>query len=203
MSKLLAYIVRSTCAVLALIALQPSVAQSNGSPAGEWLVTLDLFGTPLQQVLTLQADGGKLTGSLRGRGRMEIEGSISGHEIRFVTRQDKDTTGEYQGTISGDAMSGTAQVFDPKPEERIPAKWSARRLPPVPTGSPQRHEFVPTKFHRAFSPFIEPVLHIKSGDTVHTTTVDAAGKDEKGVNRVLGGNPETGPFFIDGALPGD
>ena len=38
---------------------------------------------------------------------------------------------------------------------------------------------------------------------MHTTTVDAGGTDEKGVKRVLGGNPETGPFYVEGAQPGD
>jgi amidase len=33
--------------------------------------------------------------------------------------------------------------------------------------------------------------------------VDAGGKDEKGMTRVLGGNPETGPFYIQTAMPGD
>jgi acetamidase/formamidase len=33
--------------------------------------------------------------------------------------------------------------------------------------------------------------------------VDAGGTDEKGVTRVLGGNPETGPFYIETAMPGD
>jgi acetamidase/formamidase len=33
--------------------------------------------------------------------------------------------------------------------------------------------------------------------------VDAGGTDEKGVTRVLGGNPETGPFYIETAAPGD
>ena len=47
------------------------------------------------------------------------------------------------------------------------------------------------------------MLTISPGDTVHTTTVDAGGTDEKGVRRVLGGNPETGPFFIETAEPGD
>jgi amidase len=46
-------------------------------------------------------------------------------------------------------------------------------------------------------------LRISPGDTVHTTTVDAGGTDEKGVTRVLGGNPETGPFYVETALPGD
>jgi acetamidase/formamidase len=33
--------------------------------------------------------------------------------------------------------------------------------------------------------------------------VDAGGTDPKGVRRSGGGNPETGPFFIEGAFPGD
>jgi len=47
------------------------------------------------------------------------------------------------------------------------------------------------------------VLTIAPGDTIHTTTVDAGGTDEKGVTRVLGGNPETGPFYVETASPGD
>jgi len=47
------------------------------------------------------------------------------------------------------------------------------------------------------------VLAVSPGDTIHTTTVDAGGTDEKGVTRVLGGNPETGPFYIETAAPGD
>jgi len=47
------------------------------------------------------------------------------------------------------------------------------------------------------------VLHIFPGDTVQTWTVDAGGEDSKGVRRSLGGNPETGPFYVEGALPGD
>jgi acetamidase/formamidase len=33
--------------------------------------------------------------------------------------------------------------------------------------------------------------------------VDAGGFDSKGVRRCPGGNPQTGPFFVEGALPGD
>jgi acetamidase/formamidase len=62
---------------------------------------------------------------------------------------------------------------------------------------------VPSTFHRQFSASTAPVLHIWPGDTVHTTTVDAGGTDEKGVTRVLGGNPQTGPFYIETAMPGD
>ena len=49
-----------------------------------------------------------------------------------------------------------------------------------------------------------PALRICPGDSVHTTTVDAGGTDENGVTRVLGGgNPDTGPFYVETAMPGD
>src|SRR5947209_3370620 len=71
------------------------------------------------------------------------------------------------------------------------------------TGPAKRHEFTPTVFYRQFSAANKPVLTVAPGDTIHTTTVDAGGTDEKGVTRVLGGNPETGPFYIETAMPGD
>jgi len=84
----------------------------------------------------------------------------------------------------------------------IPIQWSARRPVTHPT-APTRHDFTPTVFHRQFSGGKEPVLHIFPGDTVHTETVDAGGRDSRGVHRVFGGNPLTGPFYIEGAMPGD
>src|SRR5262249_29488050 len=64
------------------------------------------------------------------------------------------------------------------------------------------HEFAPTAFYREFSASPQPVLHIWSGDTVQTTTVDAGGSDLGGTRRSLGGNPQTGPFYIENAWPG-
>ena len=81
--------------------------------------------------------------------------------------------------------------------------FTAELVPPRRSGPPDRHEYVPTTFYRQFSAANKPVLTVSPGDTVHTTTVDAGGKDEKSVPRVLGGNPETGPFYIETAVPGD
>jgi acetamidase/formamidase len=75
-------------------------------------------------------------------------------------------------------------------------------IKPIVRGN-ETHEFVPTVFYRSWSPMNKPVLTVKPGDTIHTTTVDAGGTDEKGQRRVMGGNPETGPFYIEGAQPGD
>jgi acetamidase/formamidase len=48
-----------------------------------------------------------------------------------------------------------------------------------------------------------PVLTIGDGDTLVTTTVDAGGCDASGERVTPPGNPQTGPFFVEGAEPGD
>lgn len=64
------------------------------------------------------------------------------------------------------------------------------------------HHFHPTHYHRTIGSH-EPVLQIADGDTVITTTVDAGGYDAHGAQVTPGGNPQTGPFAIAGAEPGD
>jgi acetamidase/formamidase len=54
-------------------------------------------------------------------------------------------------------------------------------------------------FYRA-----HPVLaRIRPGETVSTKTIDASGRDENGMVRANPPNPLTGPFFVEGAEPGD
>ena len=64
------------------------------------------------------------------------------------------------------------------------------------------HQFVPTTYHRALGSY-EPVLRVSSGDTISTTTVDASGCDQSGTMVTLRGTPQTGPFYVKGAEPGD
>ena len=64
------------------------------------------------------------------------------------------------------------------------------------------HPFRPTHYHTAIGSH-PPVSHIVSGDTVVTTTVDAWGKDASDTEVTPRGNPQTGPFYVDGAEPGD
>jgi len=67
----------------------------------------------------------------------------------------------------------------------------------------ETHRFEPKEFYNLFSGAIKPVLTIKPGDHVITSTIDARGVDAAGATRGRGPNPETGPFFIQGAEPGD
>jgi amidase len=49
----------------------------------------------------------------------------------------------------------------------------------------------------------EPCLHVADGDTVVTDTVDASGLDAHEMAVASRPNPMTGPFFVEGAEPGD
>ena len=64
------------------------------------------------------------------------------------------------------------------------------------------HNFQPTAYYTTIGSH-EPVLHINVGDRVITTTVDASGRDATGTQITPGGNPMTGPFYVEGAEPGD
>ena len=64
------------------------------------------------------------------------------------------------------------------------------------------HRFDPVRFHNAIGT-VEPVLAVADGDTVITSTLDAWGFDGSGAKRAEAPNPMTGPFFVEGAEPGD
>lgn len=64
------------------------------------------------------------------------------------------------------------------------------------------HTFTPRHYHIAIGSH-EPVLRIAAGDTVVTTTADAGGYDAAGQQVAERGNPQTGPFYVEGAEPGD
>ncbi len=127
-----------------------------------------------------------------------MEGTLEGDKLSFAaTRPNGDPFGTFEGAMHGNEISGTALWHKTEKVE-----WTAHRPTPVPA-SPRTLDFEPKEFHRLFSDAIPPVLRLFPGDTVRTWTVDAGGTDPKGVRRSGGGNPETGPFYIEGALPGD
>jgi amidase len=64
------------------------------------------------------------------------------------------------------------------------------------------YDFEPTVYHTTFGPHA-PALRIADGDTVVTSTVDARGYDRSGEQVTDRGNPQTGPFYVEGAEPGD
>ena len=64
------------------------------------------------------------------------------------------------------------------------------------------HRFRPTRYHNSIGT-AEPCLRIADGDTIITDTIDASGLDAHEVQVWERPNPMTGPFFVEGAEPGD
>ena len=64
------------------------------------------------------------------------------------------------------------------------------------------HTFTPTRYYNNLCS-AEPALIMRDGDSVITTCVDAWGIDAHDAQVTPRGNPMTGPFFVQGAEPGD
>lgn len=184
---------------LALLCLSlPALAQTAGpSPAGRWISNLKYFDQDSYDRLELTLDGTKLTGKL---GRDAFEGTYQNGRIEATVKPNKETTIQIEGRLEGDRIAGTGNMTQGGQHAEL--KWEARREKPH-AGTPTTHTFEPTQFQHYFSGAIEPVLRLGPGDTVKTWSVDAGGTDPKGVRRTSGGNPLTGPFYVEGAVPGD
>lgn len=179
----------------------------GASLTGEWELTTLFFGVPLAERLNLKVEKGKLTGSVRHRGKsLPVSGRVDGEAVSFEYKGDDGSRNLYEGRIQGAELTGRyAATGGESWGETPPAEWRARRAAAASDkpASPRTLDFEPTEFSRVFSATVPPVMRIWPGDTVRTRTVDAGGVDEKGKARVLGGNPQTGPFYVEGAMPGD
>lgn len=186
-------------ASVAIILTTCLAAQTNEpSVIGRWLLTADVYGT--RRLFTLQLDGTDehLSANVNGvpvsgglqTGHLHLEGSNDGGEKAILDAVF--VPGHLTGKVSQDSKEEAATEFTFTAEPVLPLRHSA-----------QHYEFKPDVFYRQFSPSYAPVLKINPGDSVHTTTVDAGGVDANNIRRATGGNPQTGPFFINGAMPGD
>ncbi|WP_263409462.1 acetamidase/formamidase family protein [Terriglobus tenax] len=189
-------------AMLCLLTAATGVLAQDKGLTGKWTATVDFFGAPLYWQMELKQEGEKLTVDFSGD---KGDGTYTGGKLYFLA---KDTVGGSEeltatvvdGKIVGNVIWKSGGDPDHKPYVR---KFTAERNPERPTGQPKTHEFEPTVFRKQFSALYDPVLRINPGDTIHTWTVDAGGSDARGLERSLGGNPQTGPFYVVSAMPGD
>jgi amidase len=176
-------------------------AQNNPATPVDWELTSVVLGHNLGERLKLKADHNLLSGSIYGWESVEIKGEIEGGEVTFNFKESDGTTNTYTAHLSGDTMAGNYVSTDPnEPKRRVSGQRVAPYLFPRLLG---RLTSSPSNSSPSSGSTLEPVLHLFAGDTVHTTSVDAGGTDEHSVVRVLGGNPLTGPFYLEGAMPGD
>lgn len=187
---------------LAALALLGSLTAALPARAAEtWVLALDLWGNPLYQTLLLERSGATVSGELDGE---RVAGTLAGTHLEFSATDRDGAVSRFAGEIGAQQIQGSANLPDTNnPKARALHAFTARRIAERPPGPPRRHVFAPTDYSNLFSAQRAPVLTVWPGDTVATTTIDSGGVDEHGVTRALFGNPQTGPFFIAGAAPGD
>jgi amidase len=197
---------RPVLGYLLALAAVPLLAQTDRplsatqSPTGRWLVTADVHGIPVYISMDIEQQGEKISGTYDGQ---RLQGTFKGGSLHFLAQDD--SGGEIaDGTLVGGVLSGKIVDYDNYNREH-PDRYTftATLVPDRRPVVPRRHEFAPSVFYREFSPLNRPVLTVSPGDTIHTRTIDASGTDEIGQRRSTGGNPQTGPFYIESAMPGD
>ena len=187
-----------------------AVAQRPSSPplaarlalTGDWELATTHLTTTIER-LKIDSASGRLSGmATGGNGRFELRGMLTGQHVEFELLAGDDVIRRYTGDFRAGALSGRATLWDDVGTMGDSATWRADRPRPRPIGA-RIHRVVPRHFSNVFSDRIEPALRVFPGDTVATSTLDASGRDEQQVRRAPDGNPLTGPFFVEGALPGD
>ena len=185
---------------IAILLASASVWAQQPDLSGDWELTALRFDGASRDYtrLTISPQGGKLIGvTTRG---LKFDIARNGADLTIqVSNKDDKLQGVWTGRFDGSTLSGEGSLDSGNDRFR----WTAHRAATPPAGGPRTLQFTPEKFHNYFSPLIPPVMRIFPKDTVETKSVDAGGTDEKGVRRSPGGNPLTGPFYVEGAMPGD
>jgi acetamidase/formamidase len=175
-----------------LIALWAPALVAQPKIAGDWQLSHRQLSSVGYYMLHIEQTGDQITGTF---GPVKLTGTFRNGVIK-ATSDESGRKGTLTATVKGNEMEGGGQ------DEEGPFTFTARRTPTA-TAAPVSHQFTPTEFHHYFSGSTRPALHINSGDTVETKSIDAAGIDENGKRRTSEGNPLTGPFYVEGAWPGD
>lgn len=184
---------------LALVAAVPAYAATPLE--GQWILTVDRFGTPEYSTLNLLLSQTVVTGDWDGD---VAKGSYRAGALTFSVSDKNGAVYRFEGRQVGDTLRGVADYPDNNfPDKRLRFNFTARRVPDRPTGGPRLVEFAPEDFANSFSAERAPVLTLWPGDTLRTMTIDSGGVDASGKTRALFGNPQTGPFFVAGAAQGD
>ncbi|HTC84739.1 MAG TPA: acetamidase/formamidase family protein [Rhizomicrobium sp.] len=103
---------------------------------------------------------------------------------------------------SGNQLSGKGELIASSPSITIPVTLEGKH-PAARPPAPASHDYDPQQFTNFYSPTLKPVLRVFPGDAVKTRTLDSRGHDRDGRPRAPRGNPLIGPFYVEGAMPGD
>ncbi len=174
-------------------------------PTGDWIAEVSGTGDPQFARVSLRMDGGKVTGTW---GLATVEGSLDGAKLALSLLRGGEPGGSLSGMATADGWAGDGEMSGAggrgggggRGRAMQHVAWKLSKAP-KPAGGPKTVDFEPKSFSGYYSAAVPPVLHVFAGDTIRTRTYDGGGRDKD--VRSPGANPETGPFYIEGALPGD
>jgi acetamidase/formamidase len=172
--------------------------------SGQWDVTASFAEGTASAVLTLSETGGRYTGSsgpLDAIGALPLQysGTLEGPTLVLTLATIPllpESVGTLRLNIAADGLRGNGALY------REPVAVTATRRVQM-EHQPRTYDYVPTRYFTRLSAATPPVLRVYPGDSVRTSTLDANGQDEKHQWASMPGNPVTGPFYVEGAMPGD
>jgi acetamidase/formamidase len=185
-----------------------TAADLSGDWVGQLTGPFDSQYTAQYNHVALKATGAKLTGTW---GSYTFTGTLTGTKTDLTL---VDASGKLGGTLTGtladDTLGGTGSVV---PARRGGGGGMGAALPPsavtwkltraaTPPPAPKTYDFEPNVAYGTYSAAEPPNLRIFPGDTVNTRTMDQA-RDTKIIHHGTGGDANIGPFYVEGALPGD
>ncbi len=192
--------IRSLSLSLILLASGSATALAQGDYSGTWEVAVREFG---QKNFYLPMVDGRLTVERQGERYVAaynqkplFSGTQEKGALRLACSDGGKPCGEFVLRLSAGRLTGSGTLRD------LPVTLEGKRPAPRPA-APRVHEFNPQNFYTFFSGAIAPGLRIAPGDSVKTHTLDSRGFDRDRKPRAPRGNPQTGPFYVEGAMPGD
>jgi acetamidase/formamidase len=187
-------------AVILGFATTVSIAASSQNFVGRWEISAKEFGQdsffiPINEGrLSIAFKDSRYTGTYN---QLRFTGDLQKDGLHLNCSDGGAACGELVLNIANDQLTGSGTIIG------LPVTVKGRRPADRPYNAPKHYDFEPKEFQSLFSNAIPPVLYIFPGDSVQTKTVDNRGQDEHGDPRSPRGNPQTGPFYVEGAMPGD
>ena len=183
---------------------------ASAQPGVDWIgMTMGQYDSPLTaqyaHVTLARAGASRLSGTW---GPYSMVGSIEDSHIDFtLTDATGAEAGFLRGTIGNDMFSGIGTIMPARrpgatgAPAQVEVKWTVTRGAVAPAEH-KTYNYEPLSYYGIYTAKEPPVLHIFPGDTVTTRTMDAA-RDANIPRHGNGGDVNVGPFYVEGALPGD
>ena len=168
---------------------------------GDWIAEISAKGAEPQYArVKLRLNGAEVTGTWN---QLIVTGTASGDHLNLALSRNGAAAGTLAASEHGGGFSGEGRMAmggrGGAQESPVAFKLTRPAIPPA--GGPRTLDYDPGVFYGYYSAANPVAMRIFQGDTVRTRTFDASGRDSE--RRTPGGNLETGPFHVEGALPGD